>query len=296
MLKQLKQTYSLDDVAIEPRYSMNTHSMKSLTVGGRIPVYSSSSEFVGTIEMSEVMSEKTMGSFLSTRYDITELYDFFFEENSHVIPTFGTSETQLHKWNELKGTLPAGKIKTVYLQPQTSAHNIQYLFEVGNFKDENPDIEIVAGPVSDPFVAARLIEVGATTVKVGNDSRIISYNGHTAGVGVGHASALADCVEVVHQRGGMVMASGYYDDNSDICKCFALGADFVELNETLIGHTESYGKTITDDGQMIKNGVEYRGSAREYISKIMTTLSDCLEHTGYPSIDELKNANVVLIQ
>ena len=295
MLKQLKRTYSLDDVAIEPRYSMNTYAMKMLTIGGRIPVYSSSSEAVGTMEMSEVMSEKNMGSFLSTRYDITELYDFFFEGNSHVIPTFGTSENQLHKWNELKGTLPAGKIKTVYLQPQTSAHNIQYLFEVGNFKDENPDIEIIAGPVSDPFVAARLIEVGASIVKVGNDSRIITYNGHTSGVGIGHASALTDCVEVVHQRGGMVMASGYYDDNADLCKCFALGADFVELYETLIGHEECHGKTTTEDGVMMKNDVVYRGSAHNYADEILSSISECMTETGSVKISELKNAKVVLV-
>lgn len=299
MLTQLKKTLGLDDVAILPRYSAQVNSIKVLTldtdVFKGIPVFSSHRDSVGTIEMANLFSSKNMGTFLSPRYDNSELYDFFFEGNDLVIPSFGVTESQIHKWNEFKGTLPAGKIKGVNLLPRTTAHDIKYLYEVGKFRDENPDVKIFAGPVSDPYVAARLIEVGANVVKVGYDYRTVIHNMHTAGVGIGHATALIDCVEAVNQRGGMVMASGYYDDNADLCKCFALGADFVELYETLIGHEECHGKTTTEDGVMMKNDVVYRGSAYSYADEILSSISECMIETGSVNISELKDAKMVLV-
>jgi len=298
MLTQRRKTLSLDDVAICPRYSDTQLGNQSLSVDSGIyvgvPIFASSRDATGTFEMAEAMASLNMGSFISTRYQNSELYDFFFEDRSNIIPSFGITENQLHKWSELKGSLPAGKINSIQLVSKTP-HNIVYLYEIGKFKEANPDITIYTSPVSDPYVAARLVEVGADVVLVGDDARSINMNMNTTGVGVGHVTALVECIDAVKSRGGMVMGAGYYDDNSDICKVLALGADFVQLEETLIGHTECFGKTQQEAGEMTKNGVAYRGSVNEALNDVITTIKDCMNQTGVDKIKFLKDAEVILI-
>lgn len=298
MQKLHKETIGLDNVAIEPRYSVRNKPI-NLTVSiddfKGIPVFASDSTVTGTLDMYEAMSENTMWSFLSTQYDVTELYDFFFDGDKNAVPTFGVTETQKHKWNELKGTLPAGKIKYVNLI-HNNPHSIEYLYEVGQFAEDNEGIKIIAGPVSDPYVAARLVEVGASIVKVGFDYRNVMMNMNTSGVGVGHVTSLLECIDVVHNRGGYVMGAGYYDDNADICKVFALGADFVQLEETLIGHTECYGKTQQEDGIMKKNGVEYKGSVQQYLAEVLNSLSEAVSFSGEEELRNLRKARVTLVK
>lgn len=298
MLTQRRKTLSLDDVAICPRYSdiqvgnQLLASDYSSYVG--IPIFASSRDATGTFEIAEAMTELNMGSFISTRYQNSELYDFFFEDRSNIIPSFGITESQQHKWNELKGSLPAGKITSVQLVSNTP-HNIVYLYEIGKFKENNPDVTIYTSPVSDPYVAARLVEVGADVVLIGDDARSISMNMNTTGVGVGHVTALVECVDAVKSRGGLVMGAGYYDDNSDICKVLALGADFVQLEETLLGHTECFGKTEQTAGEMMKNGVSYRGAVYDTLNDTIVTLKDCMKEVGVDKIKFLKDAEVILI-
>ena len=297
MPKLHKETYGLDSVAIEPRYSTSTSC--NLTVKydifKGIPIFASDSTMTGTMEMAEKFNDMGMWSFLSTQHDVTDLYNFFFDGDKNAVPTFGVSETQKHKWNELKGSLPAGKIKYVNLIHHNT-HSIEYLYEVGNFKDENPDIHIFAGSVSDPYVAARLTEVGASIVKIGFDYRHVEFNYNTAGVGVGHASALLDCVPAIHDRGGLAMGAGFYNDSADVCKAFALGSDLVQLEETLLGHDECYGKTLIDDGETKKNGVSYRGEVTNHLNETLASVSEAVTFAGFSELQNLKDAKVVLIK
>lgn len=284
----------MDSVAIEPRYS--TSSGSNLTVKydifKGIPIFASDSTITGTKEMADKFNDMGMWSFLSTQHEVTELYDFFFEGDKNAVPTFGVSESQKHKWHELKGSLPSGKIKNVNLIHHNT-HSIEYLYEVGKFKDENPGIHIFAGSVSDPYVAARLAEVGASVVKIGFDYRHVEFNYNTSGVGVGHASALMDCIPAVQDRGGYVMGAGFYNDSADVCKTFALGADFVQLEETLMGHDECYGKTIIEDSITKKNDVQYRGEVTNHLNEILASLSEAITFAGFSELQDLRNANVV---
>jgi len=169
------------------------------------------------------------------------------------------------------------------------------MYELSKFKELNPDLKIYTSPVSDPYVAARLAEVGADVILVGNDARSITTNANTPGIGVGHVTALTECIEAVHQRGGLVMGAGYYDDNSDVCKALALGADMIQLEETLLGHEECYGKTSQVDDAMIKNDVPYRGSVSSEIASVMSSLNECMLQVGVDNIQDLKKADVVLV-
>jgi len=298
MLTQRRKTLSLDNVAISPRYSDQALGNQSLgaqsSVYKGIPIVASSHDAVGTFEMATVFEEHNMGSFISTRYDISELYDYFFKDRGNIIPSFGYTEGQQHKWNELKGSLPSGKIKAIQFACNTP-HNISYMYELSKFKEQNPDLIIYTSPVSDPYVAARLAEVGADVILVGNDARYISTNANTPGIGIGHVTALTECIEAVHQRDGLVMGAGYYDDNSDVCKALALGADMIQLEETLLGHEECYGKTEQQNGEMIKNDIPYKGSVNNEITSLISTLSECMVQVGVDNIQNIKNADVVLV-
>ena len=76
---------TLDSVAIEPRYSTILKADKiDLEIDNKAPIWASCDDATGTIEIAESLSEAKIGTLLSTRYDIDELYNFFFEEKPYV--------------------------------------------------------------------------------------------------------------------------------------------------------------------------------------------------------------------
>jgi|TARA_A100001388_G_scaffold105105_1_gene76912 hypothetical protein len=286
---------TLDSVAIEPRYStILKEDTIDLEIDDKAPIWASSDNATGTIEIAEALSEAKIGTLLSTRYDIDELYNFFFEEKPYVAISIGDTEGQIHKWNQLKSKLPAGNIHYVNLVTQ-NAHSIEYIYKVAKFKEENKDVKIIAGPVSDPTATRKLFEVGAEITRIGFDARFDNENFMETGVGSPHVSVLLSNDEVAREFDGHIMASGFYPDSSDIAKCIACGASSVEISKLFYGHEESYGKTETIDGTLHKNGVEYNGKIINTVYDLLNTLEKSCRQAGYKSIKTFRDSAKLVI-
>lgn len=65
------------------------------------------------------------------------------------------------------------------------------------------------------------------------------------GCGVPMVSLILDCADVVHSVGGMICADGGIVEVGDICKAFALNADFVMSGGMFAGTDEAEGEIIT---------------------------------------------------
>lgn len=64
------------------------------------------------------------------------------------------------------------------------------------------------------------------------------------GCGVPMVSCILDCADVVHSVGGMICADGGIVEVGDICKAFALNADFVMSGGMFAGTDEAEGEVI----------------------------------------------------
>tara|TARA_B100002019_G_scaffold293520_1_gene321874 strand:+ start:1703 stop:2608 length:906 start_codon:yes stop_codon:yes gene_type:complete len=290
---------TLDSVVIEPRYSSILSTDKPDMLIDDIPViWASSDPASGTFAIADTISDSdnNCGVMLSTRYDIDELYDFFFKGRKNVAVSIGDTDAQLHKWKTLKSKLPAGKIQWVnIISNNGNAHSVEYIYKVAKFKEENENVKIIAGPVADPTATRKLFEVGVEVVRVGFDSRFDSQNYMETGVAMPHASSLSINGEVARNFSKHIFAAGHYTDTADISKSICLGATAVEISEMFYGHEESYGRTETIDGKMYKNNTEYNGQIINTTIDMQRQLIKSCQLAGYKTLKSFRDSASIII-
>lgn len=124
-------------------------------------------------------------------------------------------------------------------------------------KRKYPNIDIVAGNVSEAESAKRLAKAGADGVKVGQGPGSICTTRIVAGVGCPQVTAVYACAKALRGSGVPVCADGGIVNSGDIPIALAVGASTVMLGKLLAGTTESPGDVIL--GQNDKRVKVYRG-------------------------------------
>ena len=290
---------NLDSVVIEPRYSniLSTDNPEMLI--DDIPViWSSCDAATGTFAIADSISDSDTqcGVMLSTRYDIDQLYDFFFKGRKNVAVSIGDTDAQLHKWKSLKSKLPAGKIQWVNIvSNNNNTHSVEYIYKVAKFKEENENVKIIAGPVADPAATRKLFEVGVEIVRVGFDSRFDSQDYMETGVAYPHANSISINGEVARNFNKHIFASGHYTDTADISKSICLGATAVEISEMFYGHEESYGRTETIDVKMFKNDTQYNGQIINTAIDMQRQLSKSCKLAGFKTLKSFRDSASIII-
>ncbi|MBX3019133.1 MAG: guanosine monophosphate reductase [Bdellovibrionaceae bacterium] len=133
-------------------------------------------------------------------------------------------------------------------------HSVAMLDTMKALKDQNPDVEIIAGNVATPEATEELIAYGASAIKVGIGPGSMCTTRIITGCGVPQLTAIALCAEVGHRHQVPIIADGGLRTSGDIVKAFAAGASSVMLGSMLSGTLETPGE--------IKNGKkQYRGMA-----------------------------------
>lgn len=119
-----------------------------------------------------------------------------------------------------------------------------------------PDIDVVAGNVSEPDGARLLVEAGADGIKVGQGPGSICTTRVIAGIGVPQFSAVGKCAAATREFGMPICADGGIKQSGDITKALAAGATTVMLGNLLAGTTETPGEIKKLNGLSYK---AYRG-------------------------------------
>lgn len=115
-------------------------------------------------------------------------------------------------------------------------------------KKNYPDIDVVAGNISEGHSAKRLVDAGADGLRVGQGPGSICTTRVVAGIGRPQVSAVYDCAKATRGSEVPVCADGGIEYSGDIAIGFAAGAHNVMLGKAFAGTKESPGSTIWRNG------------------------------------------------
>lgn len=237
---------SRSEVDLKRTYSFNK---KDSWTG--VPIIAANMDTTGTVETANVLKNFEILTFLHKHYDVDSLYQVFFEPQEYIGYTMGITDYDIKKWEQLKSKLPQGNIKWVCIDV-ANGYTERFISFVHKFKDENPDIRLVAGNVVTGDITEQLILAGANVVKVGIGPGSVCTTRIQTGVGYPQLSSIIECADAAHGLGGRIIADGGCTCPGDIAKAFGGGADYVMIGGMLAGHEESGGETITENGAMFK--------------------------------------------
>lgn len=106
-----------------------------------------------------------------------------------------------------------------------------------------PESVIMCGNIASSDICHKLLDY-ADILKVGIGPGSVCRTRSVTGCGVPMVSCILDCADVVHSVGGMICADGGIVEVGDICKAFALNADFVMSGGMFAGTDEAEGEVI----------------------------------------------------
>lgn len=123
-------------------------------------------------------------------------------------------------------------------------------------KQAYPDLDVVAGNISEADSAKRLAEAGADGIKVGQGPGSTCTTRIVAGIGCPQVTAVFNCSRAVEGSGVPICADGGIEYSGHITIALGAGADCVMLGNLLAGTKETPGEMIIKNGLPYKN---YRG-------------------------------------
>lgn len=252
--------YDFDDVLIVPKRStMNSRSAVELTRRFNFkwsdhqiecfPIIAANLDTVGTFTMAKSLHQENMLTALHKHYSHEQYCDFF--ENSGIpnttyFYTLGIRDEDYHNFNRIIDECSEKDVPKLICIDVASAYIEKYVEFLKKFREENPNVVIMAGNVVTAEMTEALILAGADIVKVGIGSGALCLTRRVAGVGVPQLSAVIECADAAHGLGGHICSDGGIVHPGDLGKAFGAGADFVMIGSVLAGHDESERQPIDD--------------------------------------------------
>lgn len=123
-------------------------------------------------------------------------------------------------------------------------------------KRNYPDIDIVAGNISEAESAKRLISAGADGLRIGQGPGSICTTRIIAGIGCPQVTAVYNCAKAAQEADVPICADGGIQYSGDVTIALGAGADNVMLGNMLAGTDEAPGETVTVKGVRYR---KYRG-------------------------------------
>ena len=213
-----------------------------------IPIMAANMDGVGTFEMSIELAKKGMFTCLAKSYDPADIWDWFntspYKSDLKSTIAVSTGITDIDK-ERIDKTLKLSRSIQYVCIDVANGYSERFLDFVKRFRDENPNITIIAGNVVTPDITEELILNGADIVKVGIGPGSVCTTRIKTGVGYPQLSAVIECADAAHGLGGHIIADGGCTCPGDVAKAFGAGADFVMLGGMLAGHDEGGGEVIS---------------------------------------------------
>lgn len=205
-----------------------------------VPIIASNMSSVGTISMSEKLSELQC---------LTVLHKYVSCENLMNVNkdyTFMSCGVNDYKDCSLKMSLYGFDKVCIDI---ANGYLDKMLEVIRWFRENHPSCLIMAGNVVTPERCQEMIHAGADIVKVGIGSGSACLTRLKTGVGYPQLSCVLECEKLTHDCGGLIISDGGCSCPADLCKAFGANADFVMLGGMLGGHLESEGEIIEVKGQ-----------------------------------------------
>ncbi|NCT54583.1 IMP dehydrogenase [Candidatus Falkowbacteria bacterium] len=152
--------------------------------------------------------------------------------------------------------LLADKGVNVFVVDTAHGDSLKVIKMVRYLKKHYPDVDVVAGNISEGESAKRLVVAGVDGIRVGQGPGSICTTRIVSGIGHPQVSAIHECAKAIRGSGVPVCADGGIKYSGDITIAIGAGADNVMLGNLLAGTTEAPGEVIFRDGKALKL---YRG-------------------------------------
>ena len=214
------------------------------------PIMASNMDGVGTFEMADVLATGGIFTCLVKTYSVNELVGYFDQDDrshdpartEYVAMSIGITDADHAKFRDVYEQT-GSRLKYVCIDV-ANGYSERFAQFVKEFRNQYPNIVIIAGNVVTGEMTEELILSGADIVKVGIGPGSVCTTRIQTGVGYPQLSAVIECADAAHGLGGHVIADGGCTCPGDVAKAFAGGADFVMLGGMLAGHDEGGGKVI----------------------------------------------------
>jgi len=215
------------------------------------PIMASNMDGVGTFEMADVLATGGIFTCLVKTYSVNELVGYFDQDDrshdpartEYVAMSIGITDADHQKFRNVYEQT-GSRLKYVCIDV-ANGYSERFAQFVKEFRNQYPNIVIIAGNVVTGEMTEELILSGADIVKVGIGPGSVCTTRIQTGVGYPQLSAVMECADAAHGLGGHVIADGGCTCPGDVAKAFAGGADFVMLGGMLAGHDQGGGEVIT---------------------------------------------------
>ena len=219
-----------------------------------VPIIAANMDTVGTIEMAEALAGHEMMCALHKHYDIARLGEFFSPDNEAAnrlaFYSMGILERDLEKFEAVRGRAGNG-LRWVCIDV-ANGYTEAFVEFVSRFRDQHPEIVIMAGNVVTADMTEALILAGVDIVKVGIGPGSVCTTRRMTGVGYPQLSAIIECADAAHGLGGQICGDGGCTVPGDVAKAFGGGADYVMLGGMLAAHDEAGGDPVEVDGRSFR--------------------------------------------
>lgn len=212
-----------------------------------IPIMASNMDGVGTFEMADKLAEGKIMTCLVKTYSVKDLINYFdtdmIERTEYVAMSIGITDSDANKF---RGVYEQVGMKLRYVCIDVAnGYSERFATFVREFRQQYPNVVIIAGNVVTGEMTEELILAGADIVKVGIGPGSVCTTRIQTGVGYPQLSAVMECADAAHGLGGHIIADGGCTCPGDVAKAFAGGADYVMLGGMLAGHDQGGGDIIT---------------------------------------------------
>ena len=211
-----------------------------------LPIMASNMDGVGTFEIADTLAKQEIFTCLVKTYDAQELITYFSNGDQTrrecVAISIGIMDADLEKFRTVY-THPNANVKYVCIDV-ANGYSERFGNFVRKFRNEFPNLVIIAGNVVTGEMTEELILNGADIIKVGIGPGSVCTTRIQTGVGYPQLSAVIECADAAHGLGGHIIADGGCTCPGDVAKAFGAGADFVMLGGMLAGHDEGGGEVI----------------------------------------------------
>jgi len=177
---------------------------------------------------------------------VNELVDFFdnkdYNRTNYVAMSIGITQEDEFKFRNVYEQV-GGNLKYVCIDV-ANGYSERFVDFIKQFRNNYPEIVIIAGNVVTADQTQELILNGADIVKIGIGPGSVCTTRIKTGVGYPQLSAIIECADAAHGLGGHIIADGGCTSPGDVAKAFAAGADFVMIGGMFAGHDEGGGEVI----------------------------------------------------
>ena len=233
-----------------------------------IPIMAANMDGVGTFEMADTLAKQGMFTCLVKTYSVEQLVEYFGPEyrKQNVAMSIGITDADAQKFHQVYAQ--AGEHMKFVCIDVANGYSERFASFVKKFRNDYPNVVIIAGNVVTGEMTEELILAGADIVKVGIGPGSVCTTRIQTGVGYPQLSAVIECADAAHGLGGHIIADGGCTCPGDVAKAFAAGADFVMLGGMLAGHDEGGGEVITKmfkTDELMADGLNYLVKEKQFV-------------------------------